>query len=181
MSERKDSFLNPNLGGLINDVKGLIRPPVTIAPRQQEGRRPEYFDTEFQRILYKIEREFKSEPCKTEKDLQSQLKIWLDAKYPGRVEREVSSARGKIDIVMDQRNGLEVKIATNKGVLRNLIGQIVTYKRCFNEVGIVLMDVGKLQQSIITEFQKEYSHQQVDSIVIRGTMIKKSNRKKKRK
>ncbi len=128
-------------------------------------------------ILNTIKEQFKPEPCMNEKELQGQLMIWFNIMYPNRVVREVSTMAGKVDFAIDKnRLGLEVKIAFDKGTLRNLVGQILAYKKYFNEVGIILMDVNDMPNSIITEYINEYRNQGVETIVIQGQIRKKKGR-----
>jgi hypothetical protein len=133
--------------------------------------------SELHEILKTIKEQFKPEPCINEKELQGQLKIWLDVKYPNRATREVATMAGKVDIVIDKNKyGIEVKIANDKGTLRNLVGQILAYKKYFREVGIVLLDVSELQHSIIHEYINEYQNQGVETVLIHGQLRRRKGR-----
>jgi hypothetical protein len=124
---------------------------------------------EFHEILITIKEQFRPQPCVNEKELQGQLAVWLDVKFPNRATREVSTIAGKIDIGIDKyKYGIEVKIANDKGIMRNLVGQILAYKKYFNEVGIILLDVGEMHNSIIDEYINEYKSHGVETIIIHG-------------
>lgn len=133
--------------------------------------------SELHEILHRIKDQFKPEPCTGEKELQGQLKIWLDVMYHDRISREVPTPAGKIDIGIDKNKyGIEVKIANDKGTLRNLIGQVLAYKQHFNEVGIVLLDVNKLPHSVIHEYVAHYNSQGVETVLIQGQLRKGKSR-----
>lgn len=156
----------------------------TPSPTQQiktKGEKPHIIDAEqeistsneFDTILNFIS-EFKPEPFVDEKDLQNQLKVKLESGYPNRIMREVGTQLGgKIDFAIDGKYGIEVKPIWDKKTLQDLIGQIILYKRAFNEVGVVLCDIGKLHHSVVKEFLKEYRNQGAKAIVIRGNIRSK--------
>lgn len=137
--------------------------------------------SELHEILHKIKEQFRPEPCINEKELQGQLKIWLDVMYNNRATREANTIAGRVDIVIDKNKyGIEVKIANDKGTLRNLVGQVLAYKKYFNEVGIVLLDVNELHHSLIHEYISEYKNQGVETIIIQGQLRKGKGRPRNR-
>lgn len=124
-------------------------------------------------------KEFRPEPFLDEKDLQNQLKVRLESQYPGRVAREVGTQLGgKIDFVIDGKYGIEVKPIWDKKTLQDLIGQIILYKKAFNEVGIILCDINKLPHAIVHEFLNEYKNQGVLTVMIPGSIRSRRGRSK---
>ena len=133
--------------------------------------------SELHEILHEIKEQFRPEPCINEKELQGQLKIWLDVMYRNRATREVPTMAGRVDIGIDKNKyGIEVKIANDKGTLRNLVGQVLAYKKYFNEIGIILLDVNELHPSMIHEYITEYKNQGVETIIIQGQLRKRKGR-----
>jgi hypothetical protein len=122
--------------------------------------------------------EFKPEDISSEKDFQKQLTIHLRTKYKEKVEREFATPRGKIDIVIDKRFAFELKIADNKGVLRNLKGQVHDYKKEFKSTTVILLDVSKLSDAIINEFVVDCQNMGVKTLKIKG-VLKKAKPKSK--
>ena len=73
---------------------------------------------------------------------------------------------------------MELKIAENRGILRNLIGQITIYKEIFEDVAIILLDVGCLSKQEIYEFIERYNNMGVKTLVIKGFLKRKKIRYK---
>lgn len=124
--------------------------------------------------------EFKPEPFVDEKELQGQLKIYLEGNYPKKVEREVYiGSAGKIDFVIDRKYGIEVKPIWDRKTLADLISQIILYKEVLPEVGIVLCKINKpVPDSIIQEFINRYINYGVKTICIFGYIRSKRGRSK---
>lgn len=158
------------------EPKIQAQPEITKEPPAQQYPSPSG-QSELHEILHEIKEQFRPEPCINEKELQGQLKIWLDVMYRNRATREVPTMAGRVDIGIDKNKyGIEVKIANDKGTLRNLVGQVLAYKKYFNEVGIILLDVNELHSSLIHEYITEYKNQGVETIVIQGQLRKRKGR-----
>lgn len=94
------------------------------------------YHSAFLKIINTIQDDFKPEPSSDEKELQGNLKMWLSAKYPGKkIEREVESRAGKVDIVIDGKYAIELKLAKNSQTLRNLYAQLVEYQEVYPQIG----------------------------------------------
>ena len=77
-----------------------------------------------------------------EDKLQSQLTVFLKAKFPDKnIEREVVlQSRDRVDIVIDDRFALELKVPTKRTNLRNLTAQIEEYLEEYDFLGVVIAD-----------------------------------------
>ena len=136
-------------------------------------------DDEFSTILNEICENFRPEPLRDEKELENQLSQWLKAKYGNNViQRQVPTQHGKIDIVLHGKYALELKIADNKNVLRDLWGQLRDYKKAYPNLAAVLLDghVRSIDRSGIEYYQKEYKNDGINSIIIDGALRKKLGR-----
>jgi len=131
---------------------------------------------EFDLILESIKKEFEPEDVRDENDFEKQLIQFFKIKYPKRAKRQVDTRQGKIDIVIDNRYAIELKIADSKGKLRDLVGQVFSYKKIFNDVAVVLLDVGRMSHSEIREKIDDYTGQGVKTVVLKGILKTKGRR-----
>ena len=101
---------------------------------------------EFVFIMHEIEKGFEPEQIKDEKELQSQLTIFLKAKFSDKkIEREVSTKSGdKLDIVMDDKFVLELKVPRGKTDLRNLSAQLEEYHEEYPNICAIIADISKI-------------------------------------
>ncbi len=89
-------------------------------------------------------RDFEPEPIINEEDLEKQLYQFLVAKLGrDRVRRQVSFVRGKIDLVLDDDIGIEIKIAKTRDDMKKLLGQIVDSMEYFSKTYAIILDLGR--------------------------------------
>jgi hypothetical protein len=142
-------------------------------PAQQkttEPTMPSSEDDEFKTLLKVIQTHFRPEPVRDEKELEGQLSIWLQAKYPNSVRRQIQTGFGKVDLVLFGKYAIELKIATNRNVLRDMEGQLKDYKKAYPRIATVIMDPRKIDRSIIEDYRREYANDGIESIIIEGGM-----------
>lgn len=132
--------------------------------------------SEFDSILEDIEENFEPEDVRDENEFEKQLTIWLKNKYPERVKRQVETPKGKIDIVIDNKYAIELKIADAKGKLRDLVGQVHSYKKVYDNVAVILLDVSKMSHSEIKEYIDDYKNFGVKTLVLEGVLHRRKNR-----
>jgi len=123
---------------------------------------------EFDLILQTIKEKFEPEDSRDEKEFEKQLTQILKLLYPNRIQRQVPTPKGRIDIVIDDKYGLELKIADSSGKLRALKGQVHDYKKVLDEVAVVLLDVHKLSASDMREFVQDCEELGVKTIILEG-------------
>ncbi len=140
------------------------------------------YHSAFLKIINTIQDDFKPEPSSDEKELQGNLKMWLGAKYPGKkIEREVESRAGKVDIVIDGKYAIELKLAKNSQTLRNLYAQLVEYQEVYPQiVALLLNDIEKSNIETIKEYAKKYDEKlKIPTIIVQGRMRKTKGTPKK--
>lgn len=131
-------------------------------------------NSHFQIFLDAIQTEFIPEPVFDEKELQSQLSVFLRAKFPNnKIEREVRiPSGGDIDIVIDNTFAIELKIPKDRTTLRNLIAQIDEYQEYYPNIAVLLLDVslpniGKHLDEYRQKYLEKYN---AETIVIQGRL-----------
>jgi len=134
--------------------------------------------SEFDSILESIEKGFEPEDVRDENDFEKQLTQFLKIKYPEKIKRQVETPKGKIDIVIDNLYAIELKIADRRGKLRDLVGQVHSYKKVYSEVAVILLDVGKMSRSEIKEYVDDYENLGVKTIILEGVLRRKKGKSK---
>ena len=134
--------------------------------------------SEFDSILESIEKSFEPEDVRDENDFEKQLTQFLKIKYPERIKRQVETSKGKIDLIIDNKYAIELKIADGKGKLRDLVDQAHSYKKVFNNVAIILLDVGKISHSEIKEYVEDYEGIGVKTIILEGILRRRKGKSK---
>jgi len=125
-------------------------------------------ERDFENIINSIKADFQSENIKDEKELQSQLTIFIKAKFPElKIEREVLAKYGdKLDIVINNDYVLELKVPKNRTHLRNLSAQLEEYAEEYPNLCVVIADIsdqvsisndGTELEARLTENIKEYT------------------------
>ena len=99
-------------------------------------------DYQFEPDVVDILFDFEPETVRDEEDLEKQLYQYLKARLGRRVVRQYPVGDQKIDIAIDGRIGIEIKIAENRSKLQRLVGQVLDYVEYFDEVIAVILDVG---------------------------------------
>jgi hypothetical protein len=99
-------------------------------------------ERDFESIINSIKADFEPEKITDEKELQSQLTIFIKAKFPElKIEREVVTKSGnKLDIVIDNDYVLELKVPKSKTVLRDLGAQLEEYAEEYPNLCAVIAD-----------------------------------------
>jgi hypothetical protein len=122
---------------------------------------------------------FEPEPVRDEEDFEKQLFQFLKLKYPNQVERQVETREGKIDIVINGLYALELKIADSRGKLRDLIGQLYSYKKVYDNVSVVLLDIGKMSYHEIKNYVDDYRRLGVKTVILRGKFVPPKGKKER--
>jgi len=167
--QKVDSLINPSSQSNVSTPISPEKEVTTIDIKKQ---------SEFEAILESIENDFEPEDVRDENDFEKQLTQFLKIKYPDRVKRQVDTPKGKIDILIDDRYVIELKIADSKIKLRDLVGQVTSYKKVYCDIAIALLDVGKLSRSEIKEYVDDYEQIGVKTIVLEGLLKKRKRRQK---
>lgn len=124
---------------------------------------------DFEELLSTI-MDFKPETVRNEEDLEKQLYQFLSGKLSKRrIERQVNvNSSMKIDLVVDGKYGIELKIADTAQKLHTLTGQALFYKENLEEVIAVILDTGANVD--IDKFVKKLEEYGVHVIRLYGTV-----------
>lgn len=128
---------------------------------------------QFHSLISTIQDEFEPERIDSEEHLQSQLAVFLKAKYPGRrIDREVTTKFGdKIDILVDGSYAFELKVPESRTTLRNMGAQLEEYREQYpNLCAVIYDDTERGLSQTINDYSDSYKRKYgIRTIVIRGT------------
>jgi hypothetical protein len=128
-------------------------------------------------ILTYIKTKFQPKPVKNEKDFENQLFQKLDTVFENQAQTQVKTMHGPIDIVIANKYALELKLATSVKNLRDMLSQVLFYKRVYPNIAIVIMDTGDIDKDVINNFVLEYKKElNVKAIVIPGKLKRNTKR-----
>jgi hypothetical protein len=111
-------------------------------------------------IILKLEKGFEPEKVYDEKELQNLIRQFLQTTFPkSKVEREADfkGNRDSVDILVDNKYAIEVKIPNNRTELRNLSAQLEEYQEEYPNIIAFILDNEELNLSNeINEYVKKY-------------------------
>ena len=135
-------------GEIIQDQINAFALKKRVVPRNYFGVKSDEKEDkkEFSTILSIIQSDFEPESItgeQMEDKLQSQLTVFLKAKFPDKkIDREVVLQNGdRVDIVIDDKFALELKVPTDRINLRNLTAQLEEYLEEYDFLGVVIADI----------------------------------------
>lgn len=156
--------------------KFLSKAVQTLKPKSQDG--SEETEDELAPIVRAIE-QAKLEVGRSEEDFEKQLYQWLNAK-DFKTKRQVSDkTRSPVDLVIDNRVAVEIKIAESLTHVRTLVGQVLDDIDYYEKVVAVIIDYGRLQG--IDEYAKkiEKINPGNTAVVVLEADVKRRKRKDK--
>ena len=130
--------------------------------------------TNLQLIKSVIERDFqnaiKNRKLGNEKDLREELANFLRIVFPEnvKVEKEVKTKFGIIDILIDRKYILELKYADNRESLDRGIAQVIKYNKLCKPVIVVILDIGILSSQTISQYCSYYRENGAETVVIKA-------------
>ena len=125
-------------------------------------------DGEFRKIINSIRDDFEAEKIWKESHLEDQLKIHLQAKFGKmKIERQVAApSGGQVDILIEGKYVLELKVPRSRDDLRNLSAQLEEYKEDFPYVCAVIADTQNVDEGEIKTYVDRYkSKYNIPSVV----------------
>ena len=148
---------------IVRKKKGIerISEATDVMEVEQEITRTEKIKTRVRRVSRierKIERELgKFKPMVRgrfrERNLENQLYIWLQRPFDD-VDYQVPCKKGKIDIAIDGRYGIELKMAASPAQLHGFLGQVFVYSKEFEKVYLLIYDTrGNIKPANIRELK----------------------------
>lgn len=140
--------------------RGIVSPSFFGIESIEAGKR-----SEFENIINSIRANFQPENIRNEEHLQAQLTVFLRAKFPDiKVEREMQTRTGdKLDIVVDGKYVLELKVPKRRTDLRNLSAQLEEYCEDYPNLCAVIADISDTAiessefDANISQYIQEYS------------------------
>ena len=118
-----------------------------------------------------IEKEFNPQEIRDETEFEGNLVQWLEGKFGNelKIRRQVQTSRGRVDIIINDKILLELKLITSEGVLDKLYGQLRKYLKLDKMVVAILLDTGKINPQRLNEWKDNYEKELgVYSLVFRG-------------
>ncbi len=132
---------------------------------------------EFELVLRNLEG-FNPENVRDERDLENMLKTWLRARLESYdIETQYKTDKGDLDIIINNKYGIELKLIENKKVLENLFGQIHKYIKILgkNNLAVVLLVADYVNQKDVEEWTKEYENLGARVYILEKGRIKRKN------
>jgi len=121
---------------------------------EEESKKSDYM---MDSIILKLEKGFEPEKVYDEKELQNLLRSFLQQAFPKTtVEREADfkSNRDSVDILIDGKYAIEVKIPNSRTELRNLSAQLEEYREEYPNIIAFILENEELN---LTDDIKEYT------------------------
>ena len=124
-------------------------------------------------IILKLEKNFEPEKVFDEKELQNLLRSFLQQAFPNsKVEREVQlkDVRDSVDLLIDKKYAIEVKIPDNRIALRNAYAQLKEYQEEFPSIIVFILDNEdkNLSEDIVKYTKKYRTELGIESVVKTG-------------
>lgn len=92
-----------------------------------------------------------------EKNFENQLLIWLTARGFENVDYQVQCKQGRVDIVIDRKYAIELKLVSSPSALTSLIGQVFSYAKEYEKVFLIIYDVkGSIRPANIEELKTNF-------------------------
>ncbi len=132
-----------------------------------------YDENDFKKIIDSIKNNFKPEKIKDEEHLESQLVIYLKTKFPDKkISRQVIiQGNDVLDILIDDKYALELKVPSERSHLRNLGAQLVEYNEHYPDICAIIFDnvnEPHLTQDIIDYSDKFKRNHAIPTIILNG-------------
>lgn len=123
--------------------------------------------------IIELLREFRPETVTSEEDLEKQLYQFLRAKLGDRVARQYQldkAGNQRIDIAIDGKIGIEIKIAESSSRLQRLVGQVLDYRDYLDQVIALIYDTGAKVD--LDRYTEKLSKLGADVVIIQGPLKK---------
>lgn len=107
---------------------------------------------------------------RNEEHVNSLLSSFLELNLPfnAAVEKNVSTQHGNLDIVINDRIIIEIKLADYIGTLEKGLSEVVKYKNLGKDILVLILDVGAIESSIIERFKSYFKQTGAESVVIKA-------------
>ena len=130
--------------------------------------------TEFDIILHALNNFESDRIFQNEREFETAVYTHLKAKFPNYdIQWQYGTKEGRaIDIVVNHKIAIELKIAENRGNLDDGFSKIVWYKEKggFNQLAIVILDVGMMSFEDLKEYQDLFSEKGAKVVIKKGRL-----------
>ena len=128
---------------------------------------------DFESIINSIKADFEPERITDEEHLEAQLMVFLKAKFPDRkIRRQVQIKGGdRLDVLVDDKYVLELKVPKSRTDLRNLGAQLEEYKEDYPNICGIIFELEEeldLSDDIVEYADKYKRNYHVPTIVLGG-------------
>jgi hypothetical protein len=124
-----------------------------------------------ERVLNEL-RNYRTPEVRDEKEFEKGVYSFLTAKFPNfSIERQYPSNRGKVDLVIEKKYAIELKIAESRNQVRSFIGQLKDYHKDFNNIAIVVLDIGKVET--LNEYIQDWKQEGIKVLIMHGSVSRK--------
>ena len=133
-------------------------------------------------ILEKIENKFNFTKIRDENELEGLVTQFLELTFDGKkkIERQYKTPNGNIDIVVNDKYGIELKIAENNKIIENLEAQILKYVRHFGnkKVAVIILKTPKTNVEKLYEYVEHYKDAGAKVLILdKGTVKRRKYNK----
>jgi len=105
-----------------------------------------------------------------EREFETGIYEYLKSKLPRmKIKHQHKVRMGRIDIIVGGDTAIELKIADNRGNLDSLFAQIEWYKEEFNNLIIVIVDLGLVNS--INEYKKRFEKKGAIVIILKNIRV----------
>jgi len=101
-------------------------------------------DEEIKKLISDI-KSINMQEVRNEEDFEKQIYQWLNAKEYAISRQVVVENQRRIDLIINNKIALELKIADRAKNIQDLIGQVTIYKKYYKSILVVILDAGKVQ------------------------------------
>jgi len=172
LKEQKQKELNEYKAMIFGSEAGEVE-TIDLEEETEESLEAQEFDEVPSRELDVLDilQDFEPETVRDEEDLEKQLYQFLKARLGSQVQRQVIVGDQKIDVVIGDSIGIELKIAESRSKLQRLVGQVLDYVEYFDEVIAVILDVGASVD--IDNYIKKLRMLGAEVVVLEGSIRRK--------
>lgn len=130
-------------------------------------------------VLEKIEEKFDFDRIRDENELEGLVMQFLNLVFDDKkIERQYKTPNGNIDIVIDDKYGIELKIAENNKIIENLESQVLKYVRHFgkNRIAVIILKTPKTNVEKLEEYVEHYQTAGAKVLILdKGTLRRRKN------
>lgn len=127
-------------------------------------------DEEVKKLISEI-KSINMQEVRNEEDFEKQVYQWLNAKGFDIDRQVLIEGHRRIDLVVDKRIALELKVADRAKNVQDLIGQVTIYKKHYKNILVVILDVGNVaNMSEYIELIQNIDPENIGVVLVNGDL-----------